>query len=74
MLRREKRHREQMFPDRICERCGRKGGGDPAAGPDNVVVEWGHQGCGHCLMEFSRWINYSHLWELFVRSKPEASG
>lgn len=37
------------FPERTCERCGRRGGGRPNAGMENVgVVYDGLQLCGHC--------------------------
>lgn len=41
-----------VFPERECEACGRRGGGNPEKGLDNVLVHHKHQLCGHCVHAF----------------------
>lgn len=51
----EKEKPQDPFPDRLCEVCGRKGGGNPNKGLDNVSVFMKHQLCGHCSQDFYSW-------------------
>jgi hypothetical protein len=40
------------FPERECAVCGRKGGGAPDGGLDNVSWCYGQQLCGHHTLAF----------------------
>lgn len=65
-----------VFPDRECEACGRKGGGDPDAGLDNVVLHGAVQLCGHHVVEFEDWF-YAKKAEALAKwvssKKPSAA-
>lgn len=57
------------FPDRTCEACGRRGGGDPELGLDNVVVSFGHELCGHCSRDFHASLDFGALIEAWVAQR-----
>lgn len=66
------------FPDRVCEACGRKCGGHPNKGLDNVIVTSGHQLCGHCEANFTDWFWSQRApaitkWKVIQGGKPEDS-